>query len=559
MEGGIFRAGGGSLQREVRPPMNHNQTPNPYGAAQRNGWDALGAYLMVDLPRLLHWLRHGLRWIILAMIVGMLAGVAYAMLSKPRYTVTTDILIDPSGLQIVSDDLFRQNDQQKDAQLLNVESKRQTLVSRSVLLRAISTLALENDPEFVPAPPLLSIGRLLGRGPSQSREIIALENLMKRVSARRDELSFVVTLSVWTNNADKSIRISDAIIKAFREELVSADSEGASRTVDALTDRIGKLKADVNAAEEAVEAFRRQNGLQAAQGELVSSRSMTQVNQQLVEARQKLIAAQSRYRELSSGNADAIAMQSPTISSLRTQYATLKSQADAQSMIYGPRHPRASSQQIELRALRQEIDAETKRIALAAKNDLDQAQSNVSSLEAEAARTGSGVFSDNDAQVRLRELMREAAAKTAIYEAFLVRTREVTERQQLDTTNIRIISPAVEPKSRSWPPSTLQVGAFGALVGLVLGVMGVLGKGIATDMSGPSRRPPPRPVDPATRRIVPEARLREPLRAPPPAAVVRPPARAQSLLDPWYVGTQGPAEQRRRDPRTYRGAAPYRG
>ena len=45
--------------------------------------------------------------------------------------------------------------------------------------------------------------------------------------------------------------------------------------------------------------------------------------------------------------------------------------------------PRASSQQIELRALQQEIDAETKRIVLAAKNDLDQAQSNVSSLEAE--------------------------------------------------------------------------------------------------------------------------------------------------------------------------------
>ncbi|MGN6142272.1 MAG: GumC family protein [Mesorhizobium sp.] len=537
--------------------MNQDHDPNPYGTQQRNGWDAVSAYLLVDLPRLFFWLRKGVRWIVLAMVVGLLAGVSYSMLSKPRYTVTTDILMNPAGLQIVSDDLFRQNDQQRDAQLLNVESKRQTLVSRSVLLRAIAALDLENDPEFVPPPSAFSIGRLLGRsGPSQSNEVIALGNLMKRLSARRDELSFVVTLSVWTNNADKSIRISEAIIKAFREELVSADSEGASRTVDALTDRIGKLKADVNAAEEAVEAFRRENGLQAIQGELVSSRSMSQINQQLVEARQKLIAAQSRYRELSSGNADAVAMQSPTVSALRTQYATLKSQADAQSMIYGPRHPRASSQQIELRALQQEIDAETKRIVLAAKNDLDQAQSNASSLEAEAARAGSGVFSDNDAQVRLRELTREAAAKTAIYEAFLVRAREVTERQQLDTTNIRIISPPVEPRSRSWPPPTMQLGAFGALVGMVLGVLGVLGRGIAIDMKGP-RRPPTRPMDSA-RRSPAQARLHELLRTSPSPAAVRAPAHARSLLDPWYASAQEPAASQRHDPRTYRAAPAYR-
>ena len=538
--------------------MNHDQTPGPYGTQQRNGWNAVSAYLLVDLPRLFFWLRKGLRWIVLAMAIGLLAGVAYGLLAKPRFTVTTDILMDPSGLQIVSDDLFRQNDQQKDAQLLNVESKRQTLVSRSVLLRAIAALELQKDPEFVPPPSMLSIGALLGRGQSQSSEVIALGNLIRRINARRDELSFVITLSVWTNNADKSIRISQAVVKAFREELVSADSEGASRTVDALTGRIGKLKADVNAAEEAVEAFRRENGLQATQGELVSSRSMTQINQQLVEARQKLIAAQSRYRELSLGDGDAVAMQSPTVSALRTQYATLKSQADAQSMIYGPRHPRASTQQIELRALQQEIGAETKRIVLAAKNDLDQAQSNVSSLEAEATRAGSGVFSDNDAQVRLRELMREAAAKTAIYEAFLVRAREVTERQQLDTTNIRVISPPVEPKSRSWPPSTSQLGAFGALVGMVAGVLGVLGAGITADMRGPSRVPPPRPVDPVARRSMAQTRLRELLRASTPAAAPLAPAHARSLLDPWYAGAQEPMEPVRHDWRAHRAASPYR-
>lgn len=462
--------------------------------------DTLERYLHIDLPRLLSWLRRGARAIVLCALAGFLIGAGYAMLAKPRFTVTTDILIDPAGLQIVTDDIFRQDGQPRDSALLSVESKRQTLLSRSVLLKVVQSLNLERDPEFVPPTSwtsLLSPRALLGMGGSAPNlEIVALDNLTRRVSARRDELSFVILMSVWTDNAEKSILISDAIVRTFKEELVGADSEGARRSADALTSRIAELKAEVTDAEQAVEEFRRQHGLQSSQGELVRSRSMTQINQQLVQARERLIEAQSRYGDLTSSNStDAAAMQSQTISSLRTQYATLKSRADAESRTYGPRHPRLAQLQTELSVLQSEIEAEKRRIVQAAKNNLDQAKAVVAALEADASSVSSEVFTDNDAQIRLRDLTREAAAKTAIYEAFLVRVRQLTERQDLDTTNIRVISQPVPPRSRSWPPSTTQVAGFGAMAGLVVGVLGVLGRGIWREIGGaPSRSPAPQPV-----------------------------------------------------------------
>lgn len=456
----------------------------------RDAPETLGAYLKIDLPRLLFWLRRGASWIVAGTLVGLMLSVAYAKLTPPRYTVTTDILVNPAGLQITSDDLFRQNDQQRDAQLLNVESKRQTLLSRSVLLRAISTLDLQNDPEFVPPPSLFSIGSFLGgTGSSQSSEIVALDSLEKRLTARRTETSFVVTMSVWSLDAQKSIRISEAIIKAFKEELVDSDAESARKSAESLTLRIGRLKDDVNEADEAVEAFRRENRLESSGGELISTRSMSQVNEQLGEARQRLIAARSRYRELSTENvADAAAMVSATMPTLRAQYATLKSQIASESNIYGSNHPRVVQQNSALSALQNEIDAETKRVLLAARNELNQATAVVSALEAQAATKSVEVFTDNDAQIRLRELVREAAAKAAIYEAFLQRANEITERQQIDTTNIRIISSPVLPKSRSWPPSTTQLAGFGSMVGMVLSVLAVLGFGIAADMGQSSNR-----------------------------------------------------------------------
>jgi succinoglycan biosynthesis transport protein ExoP len=500
--------------------------------------ETLERYLRIDLPQLLSWLRAGAKWIVVGTLAGLLIGAGYTILAKPRYTVTTDILMDPAGLQIGSDDLFRQ-EQQRDSQILVVESKRQTLLSRSVLLKAIQALQLQRDPEFVPPTSwtsLLSPRALFGgAGASQSPDIIALDNLIRRVAARRDEVSFVIIMSVWSDDPEKSIRISDAIVKAFKEELVAADSEGARRTADALVSRIAELKGEVNAAEQKVEEFRRTHGLQATQGELVSSRSMSQINQQLNEARARLIEAESRYKELTSNNSsDAAAMLSPTISSLRTQYATLKSRADAESLTYGPRHPRLSQLRTELRVLENEIEAEKSRIVKAARNNLDQAKAVVAALGADASIMSSGVFTDNDAQVELRDLTREAAAKTAIYEAFLARAREITQRQGLDTTNIRVISPPVPPKSRSWPPRTIQVAGFGAVAGMVLSVLGVLAQGIWREIGGaPIRLPIQRPavlIDASRLKNEPEtSAAAEPLRLP--EGVGRRSVRAGSLLN----------------------------
>jgi uncharacterized protein involved in exopolysaccharide biosynthesis len=208
-------------------------------------------------------------------------------------------------------------------------------------------------------------------------------------------------------------------------------------------------------------------------------------------------------------------MQSPTISSLRTQYATLKSRADAESLTYGPRHPRLSQLRTELRVLENEIEAEKARIVKAARNNLDQAKAVVAALGADASIVSSGVFTDNDAQVELRDLTREAAAKTAIYEAFLARAREITQRQGLDTTNIRVISPPVPPKSRSWPPRTIQVAGFGAVAGMVLGVLAVLGQGIWREMGGTALRLPiQRLAVLADARREPEALAAEPIHLP---------------------------------------------
>lgn len=453
----------------------------------------IGEFLELDFGRLFAWLRAGFVGMMILAVLGAVLGATYAMLTKPRYTVSSEILIDPASLQVVSDDLFAQPGQ-PDAQLLNAGSKLRVLTSRNVFSRVVTELALANDPEFVEPEPLFGLSSLLGGSSSSSSQmtpdLIALAGLEKRVTTRADERSFVVTMGVTTESSDKSIRISNAVVNAFREELAQAESDGASRTAVSLTERLEALRSSVNLAEERVEAYKREHGLQSSSGELVSTLSMTQLNSQVIAAQTKVIEAEAAYNELRAAGIDASngdTQQSPAMSSLRAQFVQLKQQLDAESMIYGPRHPTITRLETQLQAVESELAAETARIVQVAKVRLDEATAALTALTARAGTVRSGVFADNEALVQLRELERDASSKAAIYEAFLSRAREITEREQLDTTNIRVISTAVPPPARSWPPRTALVMAAGAAAGLALGLVLAIGLGVRRDMRGTAR------------------------------------------------------------------------
>jgi uncharacterized protein involved in exopolysaccharide biosynthesis len=96
------------------------------------------------------------------------------------------------------------------------------------------------------------------------------------------------------------------------------------------------------------------------------------------------------------------------------------------------------------------------------------------------------VFSDNESEVALRELERDAAAKRAVYESFLSRSSQIGQREHVDTTNVRVISTATPPAGRSWPPRTSLMIILGAFAGFAIGLFLALARGIWRDLRSPS-------------------------------------------------------------------------
>ena len=175
------------------------------------------------------------------------------------------------------------------------------------------------------------------------------------------------------------------------------------------------------------------------------------------------------------------AIQSPTITALRSQYAEIMRREAEQMTTLGARHPAVLEIEAQAERLRGVIDDEVNRIALSARAEYESAKSSEQTLADNLDTLKHSAIASNEAMVGLRELERDVQASRSIYEAFLVRARETGEQEQLDTKNIRVLSKADLPQRRSSPPPSLLIAMAALMLGAATGTGIVLVRPPAQD------------------------------------------------------------------------------
>ena len=428
------------------------------------------------------WRRKSL--IALTMAVALLLSLGADLVLTPRYRAVSQILIGPVDLRVVEKTVMPPA-QTADANVIQVESETRVLTSDRVLLRVVDGEKLATDPEFGAGGPSLMSGlrARLGLG-SQAKtgdaELTALRQLQRSVSAKRSERTYVVDLIVETADRDKSARIANAIAQAYLDEQTASRAEASRRATDSLSSRLSELRERVRNAEEQVERYKRDHNIVGPTGRLVDEQQLTELNNQLTTAKARTAEANARYEQVlrlqrdgSDSGSTSEAVQSNTIGRLREQYATIARQEANLAAELGPRHPWVIDARAQVRNAQQHITEELGRVAEANRNDYERALANENSLANSFDGLKRKAMDTSLAFVKLREFEREAEASRAVYESFLVRTREMREQERLDTTNVRILSDAQPPQDRSWPPRRLIM----LLAGLILGILG--GAGLA--------------------------------------------------------------------------------
>jgi uncharacterized protein involved in exopolysaccharide biosynthesis len=419
--------------------------------------------------------------ILLTTVLGAALGVAIALSTQKTFEAATELLIDPRELKLVERDLT-QAGFSNEATLAIVENQVRVITSGTVLNKVVEQLKLDEDPEFNgQAGGGFSLRSLLlggerGEDDPSIRRTLAIEHLAESLTVERGGKTFIVVIAVKTQNAEKSALIANTMADVFLQTYGELQSDTAGRATDELTSRLDELRAGVEKAEREVEAFKAENDLIDAQGRLITDEQILKLNEQLSVARARTMELNAKAASTKTANLDSVLggvlpeeLASSTITELRSQYAALKSEADRLAVRLGPRHPQRQAVEAQLAGAREQIGGELRRIVASVQTELKRAVQLEQELASRLAQLKVRQGDVSSELVTLRELEREAAAKRAVYEAFLLRARETGEQKDINTANMSVISVAYPPLQANGP-SRSSIAMLGTILGFLAGV-----------------------------------------------------------------------------------------
>lgn len=436
-------------------------------AAEPDEWDMFRLEISEAVASLR---RHALA-IAVSVLVATALAVPVLMLRTPNYVGTAQVLLDPRGLNVVSNELVPQPPS-ADVNDAVIETQSRFLHFDAVLQEVVQRLHLTDDPVYMAKPGLgARVKALLGLSsavPAVDPVEVATKILGKQTTYQRDGKSFVVNLSVKTNDPVKAAHLATAIGQAFVDDIERRRRDIVVRARDAIRSTLKDQSEHVIAAEQAVEEYKREIGVVDQDGRTVNSARITELNAQLLAARAQTRAAAARVAALegragSSVDSGSDAVESTTLSQLRVNLAEVIRQQDNLRATLGPRHPAALEVDAQVRSLRAAIAREAGRLQSSLRSDLATARNREDAITRDLAKAEADTTRTNTALVTLRQLEREALAQRTVYEKTLSRERELLEQETVGTANVSLVSASKpDPQSADLQPA-LVVAAAGLL------------------------------------------------------------------------------------------------
>jgi polysaccharide biosynthesis transport protein len=447
-------------------------------------------FKMLSAPEFFHaavnFLRRQINIIIFVTLTVLALVGVYLVTTPPSYTAEAQMIIDTRKVQPFQQQQPVMGDVAIDS--ATVDSQVEILKSENVILAVIRNLRLTEDPEFVggaggsiisAAIGLVSqVANLFGESEPPSSfqlERRAADAFQNKLTVKRVGLTYVMSVSFRSLNADRAAQIANAVVDAYVVDQLEAKYQTTRRASVWLQDRIRELRDQASSAEAAVVTFKAKNNIVETGGRLTTEQQLAEVNSQIVQARATTAEAKARMDRIDDiiraeipDATVADTLKSEVITKLRQQYLDAAAKESEWSAKYGPNHLAATNLRIQMQQTKHAIIDELKRIAQTYRSDYEIAKVREDSIMNSMSEAVAQSQSTSQAQLILRDLESSAQTYRALHDNFLQRYMESVQQQSFPITEARSISPASRPLRKSHP-RTMLIFALGAFGGLLLG------------------------------------------------------------------------------------------
>ncbi len=455
---------------------------------------------MVDVAEIISVIKDN--WILGAAVGGgiFLLVLMFFLQMTPTYTARAVVVLETRDQEIVDVDNVLSG-LQESADVVETEVK--IIRSANITSQVVSTLGLGVGDEFASDDRYVSASEAAGESLSddekarrnleaRKRQEAVIRRVQDDLAVYRDGDAYALNIEFSSPYPERAAQIANAFADTYVKSQADDKRMATLRANDLLRVQLETLAVAVEESEAAVEAYRSEAGLLDTDGSTLIEQQTAALAQELATLENEMaghLAKLKTLKALEDGGQSAETMSdmvsSPVMSELRTQEAAVEREFADATARYGPRHPTRVAAQKRLESIRAEIAAEVGRQSTSIRLDAETSRQRVAFIESRSAELREALSDTRRAEVRLRELERQAETDRELYESFLARFKETAAQQDLQQGDARVISPAGIPTSPSWPRRSMTLLTAGTL-GMGAGMLSIL---VASLLSSGFRTP----------------------------------------------------------------------
>jgi succinoglycan biosynthesis transport protein ExoP len=410
------------------------------------------------------------QWLIVSFLLAVVTIVTIATFRMQAvYVATARIEIDPSNANILPFQGADPYGYEMDFENY-IETQSKILTSETLALQTIRSSGLGARPEFASSS-----------GPSEALAIGSLENqkrppelgaFLGSLGVKRVPTSRLMDVSFESTDPQFAARIVNEHIKNYQDQNIRSHYDETTRATTWLRNELDELRIKVQESEDQRIAYERKNQIWTLDDKSnITTQRLADVNKALTDAQDERMKREALFQFAKAGDiADVPQLrENPNFQALiQKRQAATEEYNNALSQ-YGPNFPRVVRLQAQLKDIEQLIQKENvnilNRIEIDYREALQRENMLVKALDEQKLEANTMA----ERMVEYNILKREAEASKTLYDGLMTKLKEVGISSALQSSNIRVVDPAMIPAYPSRPAKARNI-ALSFLVGLVGGI-----------------------------------------------------------------------------------------
>jgi capsular exopolysaccharide synthesis family protein len=410
------------------------------------------------------------QWLIISFMLAVVTIVSIATFRmQPVYVATTRIELGRENVNILPFQGTDSYDYMLDLENY-IETQSKILTSETLALQTIRTGVLTGQPQFQnsdPSSEALATGSL-----ANQKRPPELGAFLGSLTVKRVPNSRLMDISFEATSPELAAQVVNAHIRNFIDQNRRSHYDATTAATTWLTDQLDELKIKVKNSEDARLDYERKNQIwELDDKQSLTTQRLSEISRQLIEAQGERMRKQSLFEFAKAGDADLVPQirDSATVQDLLHKRGDLNVQYTEAINQYGPNFPKVLRLQSQLKEIDQSLDREKRAVVVRLGSEYHEAQQREALLVRTLDQQKAEANLMSGRMVQYNILKRDAEADKALYDGLLTKLKEAGISAALQSSNIRVVDPAMIPSFPSRPAKARNV-ALAFLVGFVGGI-----------------------------------------------------------------------------------------